>query len=203
MSMIYEIYQILEIEEHIEKNTLIAFDLDNTLITTKTYYGSVNWEDDLKDKFKKEGLTYEEALDKVGDMWDLAQDKVELKLIEKESDLLINKWKKTSPIVGLTARPYELKDLTHNFLKSNNIIFSSFDDNDMDDFHEGILYCSSNLKSSFLSQFINKLSTQAKPKQLIIIDDKKHNLEDILSSPLKEDFKIKCFHYINKPTYID
>lgn len=199
--MIYEIYKIKEIERYIKKNTLIAFDLDNTLVTTSSYYGSVNWEDAFISKLIKQGLSLAEAKSQVGKLWDKAQFETKLTLIEKEASLLIKKWKKQSIIIGLTARAYKLKDLTHKNLKSNNIVFSSFKDHGIDIFHEGILFCSETLKSKVLSNFITKALSRNLPEELLVVDDKIENLQDILSSHLEKDFNVKCFHYLNTPIY--
>ena len=134
-------------------------------------------------------------------MWNKAQYETKLKLIEKESPEFINKWKNSSHVIGLTARPYDLKDLTSQNLKVNNIIFSSFVNHNIDVFHDGILFCSNNLKSALLSSFINKVLFEEKPKKILIIDDKKEHLDDILKSSLIRNFEINCFHYLNKPIY--
>lgn len=196
--MFFEITEIKEIENQIDENCLIAFDLDNTLITSTSYYGSINWEDKIILRFKEEGLSHKEAMTQASQIWKKAQFEIKTKLIEEESHKLIDKWKKTSNVIGLTARSFDLKELTFNGLKSNNIMFSSFIDHNLDLFHEGILFCANHQKSTLLSNFINH-GLIKKPKKIIVVDDKKENLDDILSSKLSNDFIIRCYHYLNDP----
>ncbi len=196
--MFFEISQIKDIENQIDENCLIAFDLDNTLITSSSYYGSINWENNLVLKLKEEGLSPQEAINHAAFLWKQAQFEIKTKLIEKESSKLINNWKKTSNVIGLTARSFDIKDLTFEGLKSNDIFFSSFSDHNLDLFHEGILYCANFLKSTLLSNFIDQVLIK-KPKKILVIDDKKENLDDILSSNLNKDFIVKCYYYLNDP----
>jgi len=200
--MVFEIFQIKDIEKHIDENTLLVFDLDNTLITSHSYYGSVMWEDELAEKLQKEGISKETAIDKASDIWQEVQPKIKMKLIEKYSSELIAKWKTTCSVIGLTARGHDIKELTSDSLKLNNITFSSFDAFLLELYHEGILFCSYlKTKSELLSIFINEALREKKPKKIIMVDDKKYNLDDILESELLKDFDIKCFHYLNEPTY--
>lgn len=196
--MFFKISQINAIENQIDDNCLIAFDLDNTLVTSSSYYGSISWENNLILKLEKEGLSSQEAIKHGALLWKQAQFEIKLKLIEKESATLINNWKKTTNIIGLTARTFDIKDLTFECLKSNNITFSSFSDHNLDSFHEGILYCGNFLKSAALLNFIDQVLIK-KPKKILFIDDKKENLDDILSSELNKNFIVKCYHYLNDP----
>jgi hypothetical protein len=199
--MITQIYKIKEIENEIDENTLIAFDLDNTLLAPHTYYGSVEWEEELLNKYIHEGFSSDEALNKANELWYIAQEKINLKLIESESHELINKWKSTSNVIGITARDSQVKDITFNQLKLNQISFSNFDKS-IDNLHLGTLYCAGRSKSKILSNFIENVLSKH-PKKILIIDDKKYNLDDILSSSLRDNFEIKCFHYLNKPTFLN
>jgi hypothetical protein len=196
--MFFEISKIKDIENQIEENSLIAFDLDNTLITSSSYYGSINWEDNLISKLKKEGLTQEEAHKQASNIWKQAQFEIKHKLIEKESSKLIKNWKKKSHIIGLTARSFDIKELTFESLKTNKITFSSYIDHNLDRFHEGILFCANFLKSTLLTNFINQV-LKTKPTKIIVVDDKIENLDDILKSDLSKNYNVRCYHYLNDP----
>jgi hypothetical protein len=197
--VITQIYKIKEIEKEIDENTLIAFDLDNTLLAPQTYYGSVEWEEELLKKYIQQGFSKNKALDKANKLWYIAQEKIKLKLIENNSHELINQWKKKSNIIGLTARDFQVKDITFNQLKLNNLLFTNFD-KILDNLHLGTLYCAGQSKSKILSNFIEKVLDKH-PKKILLIDDQKYNLEDLLLSSLNKNFEIKCFHYLNKPTF--
>lgn len=196
--MSYMISQIKEIETQIDENSLIAFDLDNTLITSNSYYGSINWEYKLIAKFIEEGLSYEQAHEQACMLWNEAQAEVQTILIENESSNLIKEWKNKACIIGLTARSYKIKDLTYESLKSNDIHFSSFLEHKLDILHQGVLYCDHRLKSDVLTRFINEVLIK-KPKKIIVVDDKKENLDDFLNSKINQSYEIKCYHYLNDP----
>lgn len=196
--MFLKISQIKDIEKEIDSNTLIAFDLDNTLITSSTYYGSINWEDKIILRLINDGMSPQEAIEAASKIWRKAQFEITIKLIEEESFNFIHKWKQNSTVIGLTKRSFEIKDLTFENLKSNNITFSPFYDHNLDYFHEGILFCANYQKSFLLESFIDKVLIE-KPKKIIVVDDKKENLDDILTSNLNKNFTLRCYHYLNDP----
>lgn len=196
--MIFTISQIKEIESQIEEDSLIAFDLDNTLLTSNTYFGSIRWENSLISDFEKEGVSYEEAHERACLIWNRAQPEIKLKLIEEESPDFIKRWKKTSCVIGLTARSLNLKDLTHEGLKSNKISFTPFLNHKLDILHKGVLYCSYMPKSKALKKFIDEVLAK-KPKKIVVVDDKKENLRDILNSRINKHFDIRCYYYSNDP----
>ena len=51
----------------------------------------------------------------------------------------------------------------------------------LSNFHipDSILFCSSNLKSKILLDFLNTLSYETKPKMILVVDDKVEHLNDI------------------------
>ena len=198
--MLHEIYKLKEIEKHLTEGSLIALDLDDTLITASTYHGSMKWADDLIKKYQKEGYKIEEAITQTIELWQNALSGVKMKLTEENSVDLINKWKESSSVIGLTARDFVTKNETHQSLKSHQISFSLFNDFNHAFYEKGILFCSGEDKKKLLSSFI-KQAMKKKPEKILIVDDKKENLEKILDSHLKDDFQIHCFHYLNKIFY--
>ncbi len=194
--MIINIDKIKQIKPHLKKRSLVAFDLDDTLVVSSTHYGSTKWEGELIQEYLKQGLTKKEAQIKGWDIWEKAQHDIKLILIEDDVPIFLNNIKKNHHVIGLTARPGALKELTVHNLKNNNIIFHSFNCS-LNAFYEGILFCHGKPKSVFLSNFIDQVFKNEKPNNILFIDDKKENLEDILNSSLINRFDIKCFHYSN------
>lgn len=196
--MIQKIYRIEEIAPHIQHNSLVALDLDNTLIHSATYYGSVEWEEALIDQFVDQGLPLKEAFSRAEKLWTYAQRKIQVQSIEKESAQLIQKAAAVCDIIGLTARGIDLREITHQGLRFNNITFSSYD-NAMDILHQGVLYCSgSSVKGRVLIRFIDEILQERKNtlNTIVVVDDKQENLELIEASPLREKFSLHCFHYL-------
>ncbi|NGX56649.1 MAG: hypothetical protein K1060chlam5_00892 [Candidatus Anoxychlamydiales bacterium] len=173
---IIEIKNIKDIKPYITKDTLVIFDLDNTIMEPIQEYGSDQWFAYQLNKYLKEKLSFEDALQKTLYEWFEIQAITKVKLVENDvKDLISNLQEINHPIMGLTARDYDFALAAIKQLKSLNLNLSKtapFKKNIFDDtlFREGILFANGKNKGIVLSNFF---------KKIIYIDDKKHHVEEI------------------------
>lgn len=197
---VFESNTISSILNHIENNTIVIADLDNTLIESQSHLGSSQWGDHLGAVFSESGISIEEVDLLVGDLWFQVQPQIKIKCVDPETSLVINKLHEQKiPFIGLTARRPAETHYTLEQLSSVNICASKgfFDEGFLEGFtsprkgitcHEGIIFCTPiNKKSMALQLYLEKL--QVLPKKIIFIDDKMHHVKDI--EKLAESLGIK------------
>ncbi|MBH2006780.1 MAG: DUF2608 domain-containing protein [Myxococcaceae bacterium] len=172
---IHEISSIKELENWIVPDTLVLFDLDNTLFESTDMVGHANW---FNDMLKKYPDRQDEILKR---SWG-AIDRTDVRLIEEIAPKVIaNLQKRGVSVMALTSRNLILLDATLRQVKSVGIDFSKtshFEDSAY--YHEGILFAHNNYpKGQALLNYLKDISF--KPKRIILVDDLKKNLEDVCS----------------------
>lgn len=172
----YEIHQIQsmsEIEKWIIPDTLVLFDLDNTVFESTDIVGHANWFNDMIRKYPDQ----EEKILKRA--WH-AIDNSDVKLIEEITPQIISQLQNQGvKVMALTSRNLILLKATLRQLKSLKIDFSKtspFEDSKY--FHEGILFANNNYpKGKALLNYLKDVDF--KPKRIILVDDLKKNLDSV------------------------
>lgn len=124
-SEIIEISSIEDILPHIDSETLVVFDIDNTLITPKQMLGADKWFQNTIHHYIKEGYSSEEAHIKLLPTFINIQKMTEVALVEPIiSSIIHTLQKKGHFVMALTARHSELAHKTVEQLASVNICFS-------------------------------------------------------------------------------
>lgn len=181
-----------EIQKYIDKDTMLIFDLDNTLIAPTGNFGSDAWFDYMWDSYKMDPLnkdTYTLTLQS----WMHAQDRVNVKPIEATSLSIISQAQKMgSPVMALTSRNPALKGVTERQLSLTGIKFTqsfgklksfifprAFQKNFRDDavFDRGVLFVGGNKKGTVLENFFHV--AKFLPKKIVYVDDKRGHVENI------------------------
>ena len=191
--MIFTIDKLRLIKEHLIPGALIALDIDDTIIQSKTYYGSEEWQWDLYRELQEEGYTPEEAFLMANKEWKEAQKKIEVCPVENDTLSLIGEWKKKYCIIGLTSRNPDLAPITYQQLDSLMIDLNSPIQ------PKGIIFGGANEKGKALFAFLDK--QQLKFNRIIGVDDKKYHLENILLHCKKKKIGFHGFHYLGKKPY--
>ncbi len=167
---------------------IIILDIDNTILEPMQTLGSDQWFGYLVKKFRKEGLSQDRAIDEAIKNWLKVQRVTKVQPVEISTPKLIKSVQlKGAIVIGLTARPVDLKKTTIKQLKSVNIQFKSYgfiySGDQTVDFHGGVLFVGpKNNKGIILSQFFKNMGI--KPKRLIFVDDKKkhvNNMDEVFS----------------------
>lgn len=180
---IFEIKNISEIEKYITKDSLVIFDLDNTIIEPAQVLGSDQWFCYQLKEYEKESKS--QALKKTLNKWFDIQYLTKAKLVEDKALYLINKIQKEGILLmALTTRNEaiasaairQLDSLGINFQKNSPSQDNFYLENDIL-FKKGIVFASGKDKGSVLGKFLKKINFS--PKSIIFVDDKKKNITEI------------------------
>lgn len=121
-----EIKQITEVEPAIDDQTLVVFDIDNTLLEPLTTLGSDQWFDYLVDQGKKVRRQSEDkAIADAVVVWNRVQEDVQVRPVETETPALIKRLQARGVrIVALTARASGAAAVTERQLRSIGVDLS-------------------------------------------------------------------------------
>lgn len=170
-------------------SSFVLFDLDNTLIWSKSYFGSEEWERDMIAEFQKKGHPENEAFHKANLFWKKAQTDVQMELVEEGTHSFFHN---TIHKIGLTARTFDLSDVTVQQLSNLGIYFDSYSFSHPF-FYEGVLFCGDEPKGEMAFEFFQHHNYF--PKQLIAIDDRRIHLETIMEKAQIHSLELLAFHY--------
>lgn len=184
---IVEIHHFKEIVNYVDKETLTAFDIDDTLIKTETYLGDDLWFQSILKEFLKT-LPAKEALDKSLELWEGVRKFVKVELVEADTVHIIKKLQDQQfHCIGLTTQGYGMAARTINQLLNLGIDLSySIPISKETLFHvnkylilfcNGILFTSGTNKGETLFELANVLDFNI--KKIVFINDKESHLKEI------------------------
>jgi len=196
---VQEIRSMHEIHEDITPQTLVVFDIDNTLMSPTGNLGSDQWFFYLKHLYGLQGLGEKESLDKANRIWNKTQELITVKPVESDTPAWIQSLqKKGIKTMALTARSLHVAETTKKQLRSIQVQFTptapysktltlqkdELHSPDQALFTDGILLIGErNNKGLVLEAFLKKIGYI--PEKILFIDDKvKHvdNMEKVLAS---------------------
>lgn len=188
--------------------TLVVFDVDNTLIEPVGTVGSDQWFYYLYSIYKMQGLNEKQQDEKALKVWNQVQSQIQVRSVEPGTAQVVSSIQKLGyRTLGLTARELSIAGTTASQLQSVKIDLSSgFAGEDFriarrdlkteDDalFHKGVLSVSEkNNKGTVLSVFISRLGL--KPKKVIYIDDKLKHVRNLAASMSAMNIAYTGFRY--------
>ena len=197
-----------EICQHIEKQqaaheTLIVFDIDDVIATTKGYKGSTKWFDGKINKFVSKGHTFLDSVNLVMPSFTTLQFKKDLKKVDKNAPKLISELIKNGhTVIALTNRSTHLSKRTVKQLAKLGVRFC---DNLIQEkrilldmhcpciFKKGIIFMGENQKGPSILAFLKKF--QINPKKIIFIDDKLKHVDSVESTLKSANIDHVCIHY--------
>ena len=202
MSKIIESKKIIDVLNHVNKNTLVLFDIDNTLIWSIEEFGSLEWSSHISSQFHKDGLDIVEAIRKSCAIFEQIGDLISFKPVESDTlDVLSKLNKKKIGNIALTKRMFSLSIPTVKHLISAGINFSNnslhteevvFDD--MFAFSKGVLYSGLRKeKGSALIKFLEKINH--KPDNILFIDDSQHHFKEVHENLNSYGIPTTCIRY--------
>ncbi|OQW54427.1 MAG: hypothetical protein A4S09_05990 [Proteobacteria bacterium SG_bin7] len=105
----YEIRQMNQILKHIDKDTLVVLDVDNTIAESVQTIGSVQWQEHEVEKAKEQGLSTNQALERSLRKFIAVSYVSLMRPVEPATPTLLrNIQQKSAGVMALTARPAEL-----------------------------------------------------------------------------------------------
>lgn len=192
-----EINSLAEIISHVEdNNTLVIFDIDNTLLHPATDLGSDQWFYHKVQELMLDGIDHQKALQEMLPIYFHINHHIHLVPTEADALEIVKQiQQKTDFVMCLTARSLPLIRVTQEQLRKNNFSFKLFDLKHHE-FHltypccysDGVLFCASNDKGIALFALLDHVGFT--PGKIIIIDDKEKNLHALINAAQKR--KIPC-----------
>lgn len=202
---IHRIESLNDVSRHvaIQQETIVAFDLDNTLVhPAGTTIGSDQWVDHACTKMPFAQLE---------PLYFAIQYRTDLQLTEDYAVNIIKQLKgKNIRIVGLTSRSTPLADRTHEQLKALDIHFDEdplydkdihFDEAGRVKYIRGIIFCSGRSKGDALRAFLQH--TNMRPHNIVFVDDKDKYLRDVEEKLKELSIAVAGLHYTYMKRHIE
>lgn len=184
---IIEIQSIHEILPYVDSQTLVVFDIDNTLIATKQMAGGDLWFQYSIGKYISEGFNLKEAVAKTLPDYMRLQHSTEVVPIEEDTAHVIHLLQKKGIYsVGLTKRSPELAYRTFAQLSSIGIHLGKNPPKCQNlnmashfplQYIEGILFVGHRNKGEFLVEVLNELEFPL--QKIVLIDDKMKYVREV------------------------
>ena len=187
-SAIVETSFFREIYQHIDKETLIVLDIDDTLLIPKQMLGSDEWFCHRIKLYQSQGLDKAQALETALAEWEGIRHVSQMQLVEPLTHLIIEDLQKQGyPIIGLTTQGLGLATRTYLQLKENEIDLTKTAPFKKDCFFQlqehgilfrhGILFTSGQSKAECFERLCAHLNVH--PQKIIFVNDKQTHLADL------------------------
>ena len=184
---IIESNKLSDVNKYVDKNTVVLWDIDETLLRTPQYLGSDPWLKYHIGNLEKKGLCKSNALDYSMYLQLIIYRSLRMKLVDNSAPVIIkNLQAKNIHTMAVTHRAIFVMKKTIKQLKRAGIDFSKdplFNKNlDLSEKYIGkstlgILFTGDNPKGKILFSFFKKVGY--KPTKIIMVDDELKNLQDI------------------------
>lgn len=186
---IYEIKTMAQILPVVDQNTLVVFDIDNTILEPTQTLGSDQWGMSEISRFKTQGYDPRTAKDMGVARFAQVQLKTAVQAVEKITPSLIHHLQKNRVrVLALTARPLNLTLRSVQQLQSLGINLSLTAPQahitgqlgtEPSQYYQGMLIVGPhNNKGQILYNFI-KNYVSGPISKIVFIDDKEHNVKDV------------------------
>lgn len=184
---IIETNHIGDIRNYIKPNSLVIFDIDNTIMETAQELGSDQWFYHRLQQNQAAGMEFEEALDETLAEWYAVQSVSKVKLVEPcAADVIRGIQNDGYTVMGLTTRGLGLCRTTIHQLKSLKVNLDTtaptheeihFMNKEGVLFRKGILFTAGSHKGIALAKFLHLINQ--KPDNIVFINDKATHLRPI------------------------
>lgn len=185
---IIETKNFSEIYDHIDKNTLIVLDIDDTLLVPTQMLGCDAWFCHRVKLYQELGMDKGSSLETTIAEWEAVRHITQMQLVEPGTEKIIQDLQNQGYMVmGLTTQGLALATRTSQQLADQQINLTLTAPTKEDHYflvnHHGILFRNGILFTSGRSkaEAMEKLCTAMNlhPKKMIFVNDKKDNLQDL------------------------
>ncbi len=187
---IVEMNHMQSLTNYLSDDSLIVFDIDNTIMEPTQELGTDQWFRHRIQQYAAKGFDAKIALEKALAEWEAVQHFTDVKLVENSiADLVTDLQKKKYDIMGLTTRGLGLATRTVQQLQTLSVDLSktsltqkeiSFLNTHTVLLRKGILFTSGTHKGKALFKLLDILGYT--PKKIIFINDKATHLREIEES---------------------
>src|SRR3972149_1511346 len=200
---ITDIYKYINPDEY-NNNTLVMFDIDNTIVTSQTDLGSDQWFDAMYEKkMAEKNIDTNQAIQEILPTYKQVLMKTIYLPVEPETVSVIkNLQEKGVMVIGLTARSLDLAYRTAEQLHDVDIHFDNtthhecpikYGDDKPALYLDGIIFSGNYNKGEVLVSWLKQVHYT--PKKVIFIDDKLKNVRSVEQALHKRDFPFYGLRY--------
>lgn len=182
---IVEVAHFSEIRSHVDKNTLVLLDIDDTLLIPTQMLGCDEWFQYRYNEHKALGVSL--ALEKTLAEWEAIRHLTKMEIVEMGTDEIVRELQQEFSVMGLTTQGLALATRTSQQLKENSLDLSLSAPSGEDHcvsigghavlYRKGILFTSGQAKGESLFKLCEKIGIE--PARIVFINDKKEHLQDI------------------------
>jgi hypothetical protein len=174
----FESNQMQDVMFHVEDETWVLIDVDNTLIESCVDLGSAQWRGHIRKKAKEAGFNQQESEAILDQFWMFVQPLIPVQSVDPGTPALLSSLHQSHVAVfALTARDCEENKHTQKQLDSAAIRLK----NEFPEhlslktpfpslFERGVIYCGENTKGQTLAALFEAVGHE--PKKIIFIDDR-------------------------------
>jgi phosphoglycolate phosphatase-like HAD superfamily hydrolase len=185
---IHEISSLDEVIRYVNQDTLVIFDIDNTLLHPNTDLGSDQWLCHKIQELTCNGIDHQQALQEMLPIYFHINRHIDLVPTEPQAaDIVKLIQQTTNMVMCLTARSQPMIQVTHKQLCQNNFNFTFgtseehlFDLEHPCYFSHGVLFCASNDKGVALFALLDRMGIV--PARVVIVDDKMRNIHALVKA---------------------
>ena len=185
--VVYESMDIADVEKHVDQDTLLIFDLDNTIMEPKQQLGTDQWFYYTIQRRIKQGMDKTEALEETLSHWMALQNITEVQLCQEGCQQVIAQLQeKNIPIMGLTTRGLGLSQCTIRQLKSLGVDLSKTAPSQSEHFalnprsvlyRGGILFTAGTNKGTAFEKIIKDMGYTV--RKVVFINDKRSHITEL------------------------
>lgn len=194
-------------EHHVDKNTMVLWDLDNTIIHSHVMEARDEWFRAYLTHWNEQGDP--EAFNRTITRYLDAHSRTTVEVIEPETRDVVEEMNQLAKhTFGITSRGHMMKEDTARQLESVNVSFNPPEvqnfQKDLDGrlvvFHNGVLFCNGRPKSHCLTAFLNE--TGIKAKSMFFVDDHEKHVRDLQEMAAALSIHYVGFRYAAKDSVV-
>jgi len=202
MKKIIESKRIVDVLQYITPDTLVIFDIDNTLIEPVQPFGGHAWFLNLVQRFKRQGLQEFDAILKASEILKKMQAYISFKTVEPYTPEVIEQLKQQQiDVMAMTSRGQNFVECTCETLNACNITFrpttiydKQFHFGTIGCWQDGILYTGDERsKGETLISFFEE--SNYFPTHVLFIDDSQCHVESVSVSLGEKNISSMCIRY--------
>ncbi|MCB1136727.1 MAG: DUF2608 domain-containing protein [Chlamydiia bacterium] len=177
-------FHLSDVLDTVDAQTLVIFDIDNTLIETKQTLGSDQWFNQTLERRLKAGQDFDEALQEVLNLWWRIIQVSDFRTVETSTaEVVFEAQERAAAVIGLTSRGPELKEQTHQALRSLDLnlarapIGTGF--GEVKGFQgpcywDGVFFCDGKPKGKVLQTVMDEIRALGVSKVIFVDDTARH-----------------------------
>lgn len=195
------------------KDTLVVFDIDNTLAYPKQELGSDPWVSQVIRKKTAAGMDIDSAYKQFLPLYYHVHDFIDMYPVEEKTLETLNQLKERGiQFIALTSRSMPFIARTHEQMEKAGIFFNppAALTNRMQIknaerpavLSNGIIFCTDNSKGEMLAATFEQLGIPL-PKKIVYVDDKRKYLDDVATLCKKEGIEFIGLRYGNLDQFVN